>query len=1300
MKVQILPSAGFSGSGDKAAPPAYSGWQGRGDGGMRLTRQSGWAAQIRTGLALTLALLAAPPARADHIFNDIWSNGQDPPSIVYPNWKAIYAGSFGAWLCDAATCGAGAEIIRGLTVTNFGTAGPGDLSAVMVKMSCGATSSALLTLTYAGVYTEDAGPMNAWTWAGASPDFSACADLCGAPACGGIFNIDVWVDVAPCPTNLATLAMGFPTHFLVPGYGSINDDYAPGPYYDLTSGSAVIAWTYKTSSDTAVAPGDTITYTIFYGKPGTAALSDVVIMDSQPPYTHYVPGSAVPPLDIGWDPDLGPPLRLRWTINPVPANLPAWGPTSEVRFSLSVDWGNGEFFEPGSGDVAPPEGQRLNNAAEVFFNGTTCATKSNVNPPVSTVIKRFMFWEVGDNDILFSPSYGQPPDEMTYSIFIRNLSTQKTWWDVHLWDTVPTDLDVWGPNYGFDDPCTGWTMTPSGCAAASPGFKTGGGKTLLTWHLDMPPGMTLALQWKSRVNATAQAQGTVINTMSIMEYGRAGIVNGTGHSGQPRLFVHLAPIVLPTTYTSYVGYGGGGGSCPGFFIDFFPLNKKAQFELRGIQYEGAGWSTTGGVSASIGCLIGDCLGGFPGSGSCALGFGAIPGGAGSLAGCRVERIPAKYDPPRPAYGDTTGFCPTFPANFIYKVTSNSPVLWQVLTHIVAHDEDNHTYCPSTTLSYTGFMHYVWKRENGVNDPGPPGNGDSLSLINTSMNSGGTYDPALDTTVYQFKFNYGTLTWDYDRAYDIAPESQAYAWTTDTGDEGAYRTLSSQAALIINQGMLCNPQLNQGGHSDNEAAYMPTRETGNTVSMPGNTANFYGICQGANQVNKVVIGNLGATDAVYRIWRYTPNNTIVVSPMCVGLTDTIGTWSLKATHTVPAGLATVNNPRVYPRDGAFFDLANSLVLSKIELISGGPIQVLTGIRVYQLWSGGSVMHPSSGLQAGIDYWLHHSNDGGSGACVEGTQYLNVFCSKLGMAIRLVSQDGYSASYTTTGPDQAVSFTKLTPPANTRNYELTVLPNPAQGSVICQFIACTPSEKGYTAPFLLQGTHYDIIAPPVVFIGQSFWITIIVREVGGTTKLDYCGTTSFTSTDPGSKLEATPMDTYNFTWSSGVCNNNGALPDENGIRIFLNVTMTRLGSQTIVAQDTIDGSINGIGAVLVVAADIKLSKVPRLSVAASGDTVQFRVCWSNFSSASGFSFVITDAVPVGTTYVPEAASAMDCGNTNGLPLTVGSSGSTSPTVPAAASFATGNPPAGTRWLRWTVPYVGVNTTGCACYRVTVN
>src|SRR5207244_2871806 len=112
------------------------------------------------------------------------------------------------------------------------------------------------------------------------------------------------------------------------------------------------------------------------------------------------------------------------------------------------------------------------------------------------------------------------------------------------------------------------------------------------------------------------------------------------------------------------------------------------------------------------------------------------------------------------------------------------------------------------------------------------------------------------------------------------------------------------------------------------------------------------------------------------------------------------------------------------------------------------------------------------------------------------------------------------------------------------------------------------------------------------GQSFWITVVVVDVGGGTKTDYCGTTSFTGTDPGGRIEATGMDGYNYAWDSNdpgaTCAGAGCVNGcDNGVKLFLNVSLSRLGFQTIVAVDTVDGSITGLAALQVVGADVKLS-----------------------------------------------------------------------------------------------------------------
>jgi uncharacterized repeat protein (TIGR01451 family) len=138
---------------------------------------------------------------------------------------------------------------------------------------------------------------------------------------------------------------------------------------------------------------------------------------------------------------------------------------------------------------------------------------------------------------------------------------------------------------------------------------------------------------------------------------------------------------------------------------------------------------------------------------------------------------------------------------------------------------------------------------------------------------------------------------------------------------------------------------------------------------------------------------------------------------------------------------------------------------------------------------------------------------------------------------------------------------------------------------------------------------------------------------------------------------------------------------------------------------DGSITGLEAIMVVGADVRLEKRKKLTIAASGDTVQFWICWSNYSTATAYSFTITDAVPNGTTYVPELAGNAICGQDGpyNASVSMAASSSTSTTPPNTAFVYVApatTPAATTRWLRWTVRDVYVNSTGCVCFKVVVN
>ena len=75
--------------------------------------------------------------------------------------------------------------------------------------------------------------------------------------------------------------------------------------------------------------------------------------------------------------------------------------------------------------------------------------------------------------------------------------------------------------------------------------------------------------------------------------------------------------------------------------------------------------------------------------------------------------------------------------------------------------------------------------------------------------------------------------------------------------------------------------------------------------------------------------------------------------------------------------------------------------------------------------------------------------------------------------------------------------------------------------------------------------------------------IVVDQGNTTKTDYCGTSSFTATDPLARIENTNMDSYNFTWSAAAtCN---VAPNEDGFKVFVNVTFTGVPLASVVSPE---------------------------------------------------------------------------------------------------------------------------------------
>jgi len=1219
-------------------------------------------------MALGALLLLPSLSVADGIL-DVYP-GSDPefaPFAVFPNWYRTPIADLYLWECDDITCsGCTASSLRGVTITNYGTAtggAGGDITGLYFRYYCG-SASAEMALAFAGNW----GGQPTWTWAGT---YNLPSDPCGTN-CWCWPSLLLYADIGSCPTDGASIALG-PRFNVV---GGIRDScgYA-GPSSSSPTPDKYIRYVTKTTDRDQVVPGDTVAYTIYYGKPGTTNPTAVVITDTQPPYTHWIPGGTTP--DSGWDPNYGPPLKLRWTI---PGLNPAGGATGRIVFNLTVDWGNGDSFESGSGDVGAPEGSFLLNQAHMSWTPqSTCAPTAAccISSTTATTVARFMFWKVGDNDVLFAGRLGQPDDEMIYSIFMKNTSPKLTWWDVRVWDTVPPELDVWSPGYGMEDPCAGWTMTPSGCAFAAAGRVVSGANTILTWKLDMPPGMTLELRWKSRIRQSAPANGTVLNRASILEMGRTRIVGGTGHSGKPRIFTHQAPIVLRTTYNSYVAYAGaddGMVQCGGlqtYWISLYPLNKATNFALykkwccpaAPCDASCAAFANLGGVSPKIDVMTGTCVTG---------------GGGDWEIGCKAERAPARYVP-----NEMAGpVIPAFPFNFLHKLVSNSPVIWELAVCMPSDGMDANTFAGTTSLSFAGYTVYTYPRVYAY-----PSNVDHLYLVNTRDDT--------PTTVYAFEWNAGTLSWDILDSKMIYNESQ---WVFIAPETNHYRIISSDSPLIAHKAYTA---IGQGGGFNDSGTLAPNRENGNLVSSTV-PATFYLYAGPLGEPAQAIVGNVGGAKATYEVYRYVPLDPSLPQPslgVTVDLVGSAGRWIPMAVDTVDTGIGAAANPHIY---GTGYDTGiflNSLALYKVVLTGGGPIQTYCGRSIFYSFSGGSMLHSSDppGLRAGREFWMHESNTNSCSGASDGVQCIDIFAPKTTMVVRMVANDGYSATYTTNDVDECISFKALSPPSGgaRRNWRANVLAGGNPGDGIAQYNCCKYGEKFFTAPFLSRGTYYDIIAPPVVYAGQSFWITVVVMDTAGGTRTDYTGTTSFTSTDPAAKIEGKAMDTYNFTW-----NGCGTYC---GVKIFFNVSLTVLGLQTIIAADTMDGSIIGIATILVVGADVKLEKRKRLTVAASGDTVQFEMCWQNISSATAFSFMITDAVPMGTTYVPQVASTMLCWSSSPAPgLTVWYSTATTTTPPGTFTSVPGtsSPLANTRWLRWTVRDAYVNSSGCVCFKVSVN
>ena len=1193
------------------------------------------------------------------------TTGEAQDAIFFPNWVRAYAASFDIadWLSDCGlagclschpaagdSCGGGTAVLQisNLTIANFGTAVAGtDIKAVYWA---GGTIAAPNWHTMTMVAPQ----MWTWAWNGVevNPDMQIAGPLWN--------TIRVYVDIGDTPTDGATVKMGIP-YDPIAFQGGIADMCCCNMGWGDVSNSVpkTIKYVAKFVDKISAAPGDTLNYTIYYGRPGTTNLQNLVIIDTQPPYTHWNGVASVVP-DPGWDPNWSPPPKLRWTLFPAAVAV-AGGPTGQITFQMTIDWGNGESFEPGSGDVAAPENLSLWNNATGFFPNLPVGQWAHKSNNTRTTVMRFLFWKIADRDVLYNNS-PSAIDEITYSIFIKNMSATKTWWGVSIWDTVPAQVNPWAVDCGLDDSCVGWTMTPTGCVAGGGGRVISAGKTIITWKLDMPPYMTLTVRWKAKVTAAAQAGQTCINKASVLEFGKTNIVDGTGHSISPRNFTHEAPIVMRTTYVSYVAYNSGGGGS--YFINFYPLHPSAAWQLFRLRLGGM----VNGVQGSI-----------------VAPAPATPCNSWPGPGCMVgiERVPGYY-----------GLMPQGANQDYYKLVSNAPVLWEVAPQITAMDEDSEMFSTFTTLSYRGKTCYTYCRSNssGVTSL----DGDYLGIMNTEN---------MATTIHIFKWNGAVLDWDYRESRTIEALSQYCPGGTAVADQGDYKIISSDSSLMIQKYSVLG--------TDFDTFVTMAAATNGLVVAKAAGDEFWFYTSARAGAGSASVVNIGGAVATFELYGYGSEEMFpLVDRVPSNLGGAAGSWTSIMSGSVPSGqlqVAAPYNPYLFRQTTACGDASNGFVdawaMYRLKVTSNNSaIQVHIG-RSEPHKYGGFVLH---GIDAAgepsktpKEFW-HSVYEGGFKAWGAS---ITAFASAKDMVVQVTTEPdaaagwpaapAFSATYTTTGPDQPI--VKIDPVGSNANcglnYKFKVIGGPSDAlvGVVCGSLF---TERGYSAPFLTTGTHYEILAPPVVFIGQNFWITVVVLMQGGGTKTNYTGTTSFSSTDPLAKILGGAMDAYNYTWIAG----------DLGVRIFINVQMNRLGLINLVASDILDGSITGMTTIMVVGADVKLEKRNKLSVAASGDTVQFWICWSNFSTATAYSFTITDAIPRGTEYVPELSNNALCGQDGPATATVSLaqaiSASTTPPNAAFTTIATGTSGSNTaRWLRWTVRDVYVNSTGCVCFKVLV-
>ena len=273
--------------------------------------------------------------------------------------------------------------------------------------------------------------------------------------------------------------------------------------------------------------------------------------------------------------------------------------------------------------------------------------------------------------------------------------------------------------------------------------------------------------------------------------------------------------------------------------------------------------------------------------------------------------------------------------------------------------------------------------------------------------------------------------------------------------------------------------------------------------------------------------------------------------------------------------------------------------------------------------------------------------------------------------------------------------------------------ATGAPVTDFEGTSrPSGAGYDIGFdeyqsSSQGaSQFEVNAPATATAGGSFTVTVTARDSSGNVATGYTGTVRFTSNDAQATLPA------NYTFVAG----------DAGVKTF-NVTLKTSGSRTVVATDTMTGSITGTATSTVSAAAASTVTVSAPATATAGTsftttvtakdaygntatgytgTVRFTSNDAQATLPANYTFVAGDAGVKSFSVTLKTAGARTVTATD--TVTAAISGSASSTVSAAAASAVqlSAPATATAGAAFTVTATAKDAYGNTAtgYRGTVN